>query len=80
MNIAADDDLCTDDGVDVRGSVKGHRHGREALKGMLPYNIESRSRVFVFRIVPSTPSDGDARAFSAQRFFNWGDPAELVQM
>ena len=34
MNIAADDDLCTDDGVDVRGSVKGHRHGREALNGM----------------------------------------------
>ena len=48
MNIAADDDLCTDDGVDVRGSVKGHRHGREALKGMLPYNIESLSRVFEF--------------------------------
>ena len=48
MNIAADDDLCTDDGVDVRGSVKGHRHGREALKGMLPYNIESRIRVLVF--------------------------------
>ena len=48
MNIAADDDLCTDDGVDVCGSVKGYMHGREALKGMLPYNIESRSRVFVF--------------------------------
>ena len=67
MNIAADDDLCTDDGVDVRGSVKGHRHGREALKGMLPYNIESRSHVFVFRIIPSTRSDGEARAFSPQR-------------
>ena len=80
MNIAADDDLCTDDGVDVRGSVKGHRHGREALKGIHPYNIESRPRPFVFQIVPSTPSDGDARPFSAQRFFNWGDPAELVQM
>ena len=39
MNIAADYDLWTDDGVDVRGSVKGHRHGREALKGMLLYNI-----------------------------------------
>ena len=67
MNIAADDDLCTDDGVDVRGSVKGHRHGREALKGMLPYNIESLSRVFEFRIIPTTRSDGEARAFSAQR-------------
>ena len=67
MNIAADDDLCTDDGVDVRGSVKGHRHGREALKGMLPYNIESLSRVFEFRMIPSTRSDGEARAFSAQR-------------
>ena len=66
--------------MDVRGTVKGHRHGREALKGMLPYNIESRSRVFVFRIVLSTPSDEDARAFNTQRFFNWGDPAELVQM
>ena len=72
MNIAADDDLCTDDGVDVRGSVKGHRHGREALKGMLPYNIESLSRVFEFRLIPSTRLDGEARAFSAQgtaRFF-----------
>ena len=67
MNIAADDDLCTDDGVDVRGSVKGHRHGREALKGMLPYNIESHSRVFEFGMIPSTRSDGEARAFSAQR-------------
>ena len=66
MNIAADDDLCTDDGVDVRGSVKGHRHGREALKGMLPYNIESLSRVFEFRIIPMTRSDGEARAFSPQ--------------
>ena len=64
--------------MDVCGTVKGHRHGREALKGILPYNIESRSRVFVFRIVPSTRSDGDARAFSPQRFFNWGDLAELV--
>ena len=54
MNIAADDDLCTDDGVDVRGSVKGHRHGHEALKGMLPYNIESLSRVFEFRMIPTT--------------------------
>ena len=54
MNIAADDDLCTVDGVDVRGSVQGHRHGHEALKGIQPYNIESRSRAFVFRIVPST--------------------------
>ena len=80
MNIAADDDLCTDDGVDVRRSVKGHRHEREALKGMLPYNIESRSRVFVFRMIPSTRSDGEAPPFRAQRFFNWGDPAELVQM
>jgi len=67
VNIAADDDLCTDDGVDVRGSVKGHRHGREALKGMLPYNIESRSRVFVFRMIPSTRSDGEAQAFNPQR-------------
>ena len=67
MNIAADDDLCTDDGVDVRGSVKGHRHGREALKGMLPYNIESLSRVFEFRMIPSTRSDGEARAFSPRR-------------
>ena len=67
MNIAADDDLCTDDGVDVRGSVKGHRHGREALKGMLPYNIEPHSRVFEFGMIPSTRSDGEARAFSAQR-------------
>ena len=45
MNIGADDDLCTDDGVDVLASVKGCRHGREALKGMVPYNIESRSSV-----------------------------------
>ena len=67
MNIAADYDLWTDDGVDVRGSVKGHRHGREALKGMLPYNIESHSRVFEFRMIPSTRSDGEARAFSPQR-------------
>ena len=67
MNIGADDDLCTDDGVDVRGSVKGHRHGREALKGMLPYNIESHSRVFVFQMISSTVSDGKARAFSPQR-------------
>ena len=59
MNIAAENDLCTDDGVDVRGSVKGHRHGREALKGMLSYNIVSRPRVFVFRIIPSTRSDGN---------------------
>ena len=66
MNIAADDDLCTDDGVDVRGSVKGHRHGREALKGMLPYNIESLSRVFEFRMIPYN-IDGEARAVSAQR-------------
>ena len=57
MNIAADDDLCTNDGVDVRGSVTGHRHGREALKGMLPYNMESVSCVFVFRMIPSTRSD-----------------------
>ena len=48
MNIAADDDLCTDDGVDVRGSVQGHMHGREELKGMMPYNIKPRSCVFVF--------------------------------
>ena len=67
MNIAADDDLCTDDGVDVRGSVKGHRHGREALKGMLPYNIESLSRVFEFRMIPSTRSDGEARLRSPSR-------------
>ena len=67
MNIATDDDLCTVDGVDVRGSVKGHRHGREALKGMLPCNIESLSRVFEFRMIPSTRLDGEARAFSAQR-------------
>ena len=66
--------------MDVRGSVKGHMHGREALKGMLTYNIESRSCVFVFRMILSTRSDGEAPPFSAQRFFNWGDPAELVQM
>ena len=72
--------LCTDDGVDVRGSVKGHMRGREVLKGMLPYNIESLSRVFEFRMIPSTRSDGEALPFSAQRFFNWGDPSELVQM
>ena len=66
--------------MDVRGTVKGHMHGREALKGMLPYNIESCSRVFVFRMIPSTQSDGEAPPFSAQRFFNWGDPAELVQL
>ena len=67
MNISADYDLWTDDGVDVRGSVKGHMHGREELKGMLPYNIGSHSRVFEFRTIPSTRSDGEARAFSAQR-------------
>ena len=67
MIVAADDDLCTVDDVDVRGGVKGHRHGREALKGMLPYNLESRSYVFVFRIIPSTRSDREARAFSPQR-------------
>ena len=67
MNIAADDDWCTIDGVDVCGSVKGHMHGREALKGMLPYNIESLSRVFEFRIIPTIRSDREARAFSAQR-------------
>ena len=43
MNIAADDDLCTVDGVDVRGSVQGHRHGREALKGIQPYNKIGRA-------------------------------------
>ena len=67
MNIAVDDDLCTDDGVDVRASVKGHRHEREALKGMLPYIIESHSRVFEFQMISSTRSDGKARAFSPQR-------------
>ena len=46
-------ELCTDNGVDVRGTVKGHRHGREALRGMLPYNMESRSPVFLFRVLPS---------------------------
>ena len=80
MNIAADDDLCTVDGVDVRGSVKGHMLGRAALRSMLPYNVESRSHVFVFRMIPSTRSYGEAPPFSAQRFFNWGDPVELVQM
>ena len=68
MNIAADADLCTDDGVDVRGSVKGHRHGREALKGMLPYNIESLSCVIEFRMIPYN-IDGEARTFSAQRHY-----------
>ena len=53
--------------MDVRGSVKGHMHGCEALKGMLPYNIESRSSVFGFRITPSTRSDGEARAFITER-------------
>jgi len=67
VNIAVDDDLCTDDGVDVRGSVKGHRHGRDALKGMLLYNIESHSHVFDFRMIPLTRSDREARAASAQR-------------
>ena len=62
MNIAADDDLCTDDGVDVHGSVKGHRHGREALRGMVPYNMESRSPVFLFRVLPSTRSEGDRKS------------------
>ena len=66
--------------MDVHGSVKGYKHGREALKGMLPYNIESLSRVFEFRMIPSTRLDGEAPPFSTQRFFNWGDPAELVQM
>ena len=67
MNIAADDDLCTDDGVDVRGSVKVHRHRRAALKGMLSYNIESHSCVFEFQMISSTGSDGKARAFNPQR-------------
>ena len=67
VNIAADDDLCTDDGVDVRGTVKGHRHGREALRGMVPYNIESRSAVFLFRVLPSTRLEGEARPVSPQR-------------
>ena len=40
--------------MDVRGSVKGHRQRREALKGMLSCNIESRSSVFGFRIIPSS--------------------------
>ena len=91
MNIAVDDDLCTDDGVDVRGSVKGHKHGREALKGMLPYNIESHSRVFELQMIPSTRSDGEAQPFkptnalfslthSHVRFVNCGNPAEWVQM
>ena len=31
------------------------------------YNIESHSSVFVFRIIPSTRSDGKARALIAQR-------------
>ena len=66
MNIAADYDLWTDDGVDVRGSVKGHRHGREELKGMLPYNIVTFLCV-EFQTIPSSHSDGEARAFSAQR-------------
>lgn len=53
--------------MDVRAIVKGHRHGREVLKGMLSDNIESLSRVFDFRMIPSTRSDGQARAFSPQR-------------
>ena len=53
--------------MDVRGSVKGHRHGREVLKGMLPYNIESLSRVFEFRMIPSTRSDGEARSLIIER-------------
>jgi hypothetical protein len=60
-----------DKGVDVPGclsfSVKGHRYGRKALKGMVWYYIESCSPVFVFRMIPSTRSDGEARALSPQR-------------
>ena len=67
MNIAADYDLWTDDSVDVRGSVKGHMHGREELKGTLPYNIGSHSRVFEFRMISSARSDGKVRAFIPQR-------------
>ena len=67
MNIGADDDLCTDDGVDIRASVKGRGHGREPLKGMLLYNIESHFRVFEFRMISLTRSNGKAWAFSPQR-------------
>ena len=71
-------------------SVKVHRHGRTVLKGMVLYYIESRSLVFVFRMIPSTRSVEEARSLShkgkalsyaqPRSFFNCGDPAELVQM
>ena len=48
-------------------SVKVHRHGRTTLKGMVLYYIESRSPVFVFRMIPSTRSDEEARSLSPQR-------------
>ena len=53
--------------MDVRGSVKGQRHGREAQRGMVPYDIESRSPVFLFQVLPLTRSEGDARPVSLQR-------------
>ena len=84
MNIAVDDDLCTDDGVDVRGSVKGHRHGREALKGMLPYNIVTLPCVCVpndsVNSIRQRGTGVQPTKAPSGSFFNWGDPAELVQM
>ena len=44
-----------------------HRHGWTAQQSMVWYYIESCSLGFVFRMIPSTRSDGEARAFSAQR-------------
>ena len=42
-------------------------HEREALRGMVPYDIESRSPVFLFQVLLSTRSEGDARQVSPQR-------------
>ena len=53
-----------------------HRHGWTAQQSMVWYYIESCSLVFVFRMIPSTSSDGEARMFrligtSMQRSKAW---------
>ena len=48
-------------------SDKGRRHGHQIHKGIMWYYIESCSLVSIFRMIPSTRLDGEARTRSPWR-------------
>ena len=46
------------------GNISGHRHWRVSHKGMVLFYTEAHSPVFLFRMLLSTRSDGEARPVS----------------